>query len=138
MSKSINSDPLNHTEVVKLFYTALNRNEISDVLSLMDPQIIRVEFEGTPRGGAYRGLDEMREHFSKGRGTWAEGSCEPEKIVPFGNKVVVNVHVRVRLKDKSDWIEGRVADAFAFRNGKITEFRSFEKNEDALKWANHE
>lgn len=125
----------NEVEVIKKFYTALNHNQIPDVLKLMDPQIVRVEFEGTPMGGSYRGLEEMREHFIKGRSTWAEGACEPEKIVPVGNKIVVHVHVRVRLKDKTDWIDGRVADAFAFKNGKISEFRSFEKSEDAMKWA---
>ncbi|QLY25265.1 nuclear transport factor 2 family protein [Bdellovibrio sp. KM01] len=128
---------LNAIEVVKQFYIALNGNNIPAALSLLDPQIVRVEFEGTPMGGTYRGLDEMRDHFSKGRSTWAEGSCTPEKVTAVGNAFVVDVHVKVRLKDKTDWIDGHVADAFAFRNGKITEFRSFEKSEDAMKWASH-
>ncbi|QDK47068.1 hypothetical protein DOM22_18825 [Bdellovibrio sp. ZAP7] len=137
MSRSVDSKHVNEIEVVKLFYVALNGNDIPAALSLLDPQIVRVEFEGTPMGGTYRGLDEMKDHFTKGRSTWAEGICNPEKITSVGNAFVVDVHVRVRLKDKTDWIDGRVADAFAFRDGKISEFRSFEKYEDATKWASH-
>ena len=45
------------------------------------------------------------------------------------------VHVRVRLKEATDWLEGRIADGFAFRNGRIVEFRSFLERAEALKWA---
>ncbi len=126
----------NEMEMVRQLYRALNHNEIPDIVKLLDPQILRVEFEGTSMAGTFRGLDEVRTHFIKGRATWAEGACEPEKMVAVGNKVIVSVHVRVRLKDKTEWLEGRVTDVFAFGNGKIIEFRSFEKSEDAMKWAN--
>ena len=52
-----------------------------------------------------------------------------------GDKVVVYVHVRVRLKDSLDWVDGRFADGFAFRAGKITQYHSFGERRDALKWA---
>jgi hypothetical protein len=52
-----------------------------------------------------------------------------------GDKVVVYLHVRVRLKDSPDWVDGRFADGFAFRAGKITHYHSFGERRDALKWA---
>ena len=52
-----------------------------------------------------------------------------------GNKVVVYVHVHVRHHDATDWIEGRIADGFEFRNGKIVQFRSFLERLEAQKWA---
>jgi ketosteroid isomerase-like protein len=122
-------------EVVKQFYDTLNRNDIPSALKLFDPQILRVEFEGTPSGGTYRGLSEMEAHISKGRSTWAEGACKPEQFIVESDKVVVLVHVKVRLKEKTEWLEGRVADGFALRNGKITEMRSFLKDEEAFAWA---
>ena len=41
---------------------------------------------------------------------WAEGSCEPGRFIVAGDKIIVFVHVRVRLKDNEEWIEARLAD----------------------------
>ncbi|WP_373999290.1 nuclear transport factor 2 family protein [Bdellovibrio bacteriovorus] len=122
-------------ETVRAFYEALNSNDISAAMKLFDPNIERVEFEDLPTGGTYRGLDEMKAHITSGRSTWAEGSCQPERYLVSGNKVVVFVHVRVRLKNKTEWIDGRVADVFVFRDDKIVKMRSYLKNEQALEWA---
>jgi ketosteroid isomerase-like protein len=72
---------------------------------------------------------------SKGRGTWAEGTCEPESFVVAGDKIVALLHVRVRLKDHTDWIDGRFADVHTYRNGKAVQIRTFGKRKDALEWA---
>ena len=49
---------------------------------------------------------------------------QPERFVAAGDKVVVVAHVNVRLKDRTDWLEGRTGDVFTFRNGKVIEFRT--------------
>lgn len=72
---------------------------------------------------------------AQGRSTWAEGSCSPDRYFVNGDKVVVDVHVHVRLKNETKWIDGRVGDAFALRDHLITEFRSFLKLDQALSWA---
>lgn len=123
------------TDIVREFYSAINRSDIPAAISLLDPEILRVEFEGSPSGGSYRGHQELSEHISQGRSTWAEGSCSPEKFMEVGSKIVVSVHVRVRLKDHDDWIDGWTGDAYAFRNGKISEFRTFFTLDEALAWA---
>lgn len=77
----------------------------------------------------------MQEHVTKGRGTWAEGTCEPEKFLVHGDKAVVYLHVRVRLHGATEWIDGCFADGFVFREGKITRYLSFAEREEALRWA---
>ena len=57
----------------------------------------------------------MEAQLSQGRSTWAEGGCEPEQFIVAGDKIVVLLHVRVRLKNKSEWIDARIADGFTFR-----------------------
>lgn len=121
--------------LVTAFYQALNQNDVEAVLKLFDAQVVRREFEGTPSGAIVRGLSELKAHFIRGRSTWAEGSCSPEQFIPCGDKLVVIAHVHVRLKDKTEWIDGHVADGFAFKDGKIIEFHSFLKKEEALEWA---
>ena len=77
----------------------------------------------------------MKAHLSQARGTWAEGSCEPERFLVAGDKIIVFVYVRVRLKHETEWREGRLADVYTFRNGKAIEMRSFADRRQALEWA---
>lgn len=85
--------------------------------------------------GEYHGIEAVMEHVIAGRSTWAEGACEPERFVTAGDKVVVCCHVRVRLNDQTEWLEGRTADVFTFRNGKVIEFRTFADERPALEYA---
>lgn len=124
------------TEIIKEFYAALNRNDIPAVLIFCDQSIERIESLGSPSPGIFRGLSEFETHLHKGRSSWAEGGCAPEKFVEVRDKIVVFVHVRVRLKDKQEWIDGHTFDVFAFRNGKVIEMSSFMDNQQALEWAN--
>ncbi|MBX3018748.1 MAG: nuclear transport factor 2 family protein [Bdellovibrionaceae bacterium] len=117
------------------FYAALSRNDIDATCAFLDPQIYRVEFEGAPNSGTYRGLEALREHIASGRSTWAEGACKPEVFHTTGDKILVDVHVHVRLHGNEKWIDGRVVDGFRFVNGKITEFHSFTTAEKAQAWA---
>lgn len=122
-------------EKLKQFFAAINRNDMQAIVRDFDPQIVRVEPEGFPTAGTYRGIQAVQEHVTKGRGTWAEGTCEPEEFFENGDKVVVYLHARVRLKDSTEWIGGRFADGFVFRSGKIVEYRTFGKRAEALEWA---
>ena len=123
------------TEALEHFYAAINRNDLQAITRDFDPQIVRIEPEGFPTAGTYRGIEEVQEHVKRGRGTWAEGTCQPEGFFENGDKVVVYLHAWVRKKDSTNWGGGRFADGFAFRNGKIVEYHSFAERADALKWA---
>ena len=122
-------------EALNQFFAAINRNDMQSIIKDFDPQIVRIEPKGFPTAGTYSGITEVQEHITKGRGTWAEGTCEPEQFLTNGDKVVVYLHVRVRLKDSTDWVGGRFAEGFVFRDGKITQYRSFGERLDALTWA---
>lgn len=123
------------TETVKDAYAALNRNDIPVMIEALDPQIEWSEPPSAPGAGTYRGLAAVRAMVLKARATWAEGACEPERFFAAGGKVVVFVHVRVRLKDAVEWIEGDLADVWTFRNGKVIQVRSFDDRREALEWA---
>ena len=122
-------------DALKHLFAAVNRNDIAAMTRDFDPRIVRVEQHGAPSARTYRGIAEVRECVRTGRGTWAEGSCEPKKFLINGEKVVVYLFARVRLKDATDWTGGRFADGFAFRNGKITEYHTFGERVQALDWA---
>lgn len=130
-----NPPPAAETETLKKIYAALNRGDIPAILAFFDPQIERIEPEGFPAAGTYRGLAEVEAHFSKARATWAEGTCEPERFFAADDKIVVFVHVRVRLKSSAEWLDGRLADVFTFRDGKAVQMRSYADKQQALDWA---
>jgi uncharacterized protein len=123
------------TEVLKRFFEAINLNDMQAITRDLDPEIVRIEPEGFPTAGTYRGIAEVQAHVAKGRGTWAEGTCEPEKFLVNGDKVVVYLHARVRLKGSTDWNDGRFADGFVFRNGRIIQYLSFGERAEAADWA---
>jgi len=123
------------TETLEQFFDAINRNDMQTVTQDFDADILRIEPEGYPTAGTYRGIPEVQAHIMKGRGTWAEGTCKPEKFLMNGDKVVVYLHAWVRLKDATEWIGGRFADGFVFRDGKIVEYRTFWERAQALEWA---
>jgi ketosteroid isomerase-like protein len=121
--------------VITRFFAAINRNDMLAIAEDFDPEIVRVEPEGFPTAGTYRGVAAVQGHVRKGRGTWAEGSCDPEGFFEGGDKVVVYLHAWVRLHGRTDWTGGRFADGFVLREGRIVEYRSFADRADALKWA---
>jgi ketosteroid isomerase-like protein len=122
-------------DTVRAIYAAINRNDIAAAAACFDPQIERIEPPGFATAGTYRGIADVSAHLSSGRSTWAEGSCIVEEIIAAGDKIVVYVHALVRLKDRTDWIDGRFADGWMFRDGRATLMRSFAARAEAMAWA---
>jgi ketosteroid isomerase-like protein len=125
-------------EALREAYAALSRNDIEGFAAISDPEIERIEPDDFPGAGTYLGIEAVKAHISQGRSTWAEGGCEPAQMVLAGDKIVVLIKVRVRLKDHADWIEGSIGDVFTFRNGKAIQFRTFGEQQEALEWAEAE
>jgi len=44
------------TEVLGQFFAAINRNDMAAISNDFDPQIVRIEPEGFPTAGTYRGI----------------------------------------------------------------------------------
>ena len=123
------------TEALTEFYAAINRNDIDAITKDFDPEILHFEPDGFPTAGTHHGPKEVQDTVRQGRNTWAEGTCDIEKFLQNGEKTVVFLHARVRLRNATEWTGGRFADGFVFRDGKIIEYRTFWKREEALKWA---
>ena len=121
--------------LIRKVYSAINQNDTKKALRNFDANAVRREFEGTPNAGVFKGMAELEKHFESGRSTWAEGACDPQEFIEKDDKVAVIVHVKVRLKEKTEWLEGYTADIFQFKDGKVIEFRTFAEKEKAFEWA---
>ncbi|QDU29339.1 SnoaL-like domain protein [Anatilimnocola aggregata] len=123
------------TQALREAYAALNRNDIPAFMKLFDPQIERIEHFDFPGGGSHHGLAAVTAHVAQGRGTWAEGSCEPQRFIVAGERVIAFIYVRVRLKTETERREGETVDVYTFRNGKVIQFHTFVDKRQALEWA---
>lgn len=124
-----------HIETVRGFYAGINANAIPAMLKTLDPNFTWSEPESYPNGGTRRGREAIEAHFVQARATWAEGACMPERFILAGDKIVVLIHIRVRLKDSPDWIDARAADVFTFADGHLIEGRHFPEKAEALAFA---
>src|SRR5262249_18718106 len=68
-------------KALKETYAAINRNDIPAAVNAFDPQMEWIEPPEYPGAGTHRGHAEVMANISKGRNTWAEGTCEPERFV---------------------------------------------------------
>jgi uncharacterized protein len=123
------------TDALRRAYAAFNRNDIAATVEAMDPQIEWTEPAEFPGGGTYHGHEGVKAYLSQSRADWAEGSSEPERFIVAGDKIIVFVHARVRLKNSTQWQEVRLADVFTFRDGKAIQMRAFADRQQALEWA---
>src|SRR6266705_2371602 len=86
------------TEALRKAYAAFNRNDIAATVEAFDPQIEWTEPAEFPGGGTYHGHEGVKAYLSQSRARWAEGRSEPERFIVAGDKIIVFVHVRARLK----------------------------------------
>ena len=121
-------------EALRETYAAINRNDIPAALAFLDPQIEWIEPSESPEGGTTHGLADVEALHMRSLATWAEGSCEPERFIVAGDKIIVFAHVHVRLTDHVEWIDGDLADVYTFRNGKVIQKRTFFEPQQALDW----
>lgn len=131
MTSSLETNTQKNIEIIKQFYAGLNQNHIDAILNLLDENIVRIEFDAE----AFKGLSLMKQNLVSGRSTWAEGACTPLEFFSNGKKLVVDVHIKVRRKNETQWIDAHVADVFSIQNGLIMEFHSFFTKQKAFAWA---
>ena len=101
----------------------------------LDAQIDWSEPAEFPGGGSYHGRDAVKQYLTQSRTSWAEGSSNPVKFIPAGNRIVVFVHARFRFKDSSEWHEVNLADVYTVLDNKIVAMRAFADRQEALHWA---
>ena len=134
-TESIAAGQAHDIAAVQDVYAAINRNDVPAVVKSFDPQMEWIEPPGYPESGTHRGHAAVMANIAKGRNTWAEGSCEPERFIVAGDKIVVVLHVRVRLNNHTEWIDAHIADVYTFRNGRAIQKRTFSEPQEALAWA---
>ena len=126
------------TDAVREIYAAINRNDIEAAVKDLDPGIEWIEPAEYTGSAACHGREAVAAHLKRARATWAEGSCETERLVVAGDRIVVDIRVHVKLKGEAAFREGVHAAVYTFRDGKAVEMRIFDEPREALEWAGAE
>jgi ketosteroid isomerase-like protein len=116
-------------------YAAFNRGDMESAVQPLDLQIEWTEPAEFPGGGTYHGREAVKGYLTQSRAAWAEGSSEPERFIVFGNRIVVFVHARFRLKNSQQWGDMSLADVYTIRDGIAVQMRAFADRKEALNWA---
>jgi ketosteroid isomerase-like protein len=116
-------------------YAAFNRGDIDTAVRFLDPQVEWIEPTEFPGGGTYHGVEGAKQYLAQSRAGAAQVISEPERFISADDRIVVFVHARVLPKDSNTWQDMRLADVYAFQNGRATKMRAFASREDALRWA---
>jgi hypothetical protein len=122
-------------DLLRAFYDAINRNDLSAACRAFDPAIVRTEPTGHATAGTHHGAAAVAATLAQGRGTWAEGTCTPEQVLVHGDRAVALLHARVRKHGATEWTGGWFADGFVVRDGRILEWHTFWARDEALRWA---
>jgi ketosteroid isomerase-like protein len=124
----------NEIEALRKTYAAHNRKDVGAAVEIFDPEVTWIEPSHYPEGGEHHGIEAVKALLTRALAKWAEGECTPERFVAVGDKVLVVVHIHVRGKGKTDFIDGEHGSVYTFRNGKAIEMRIFDETPDAFEW----
>jgi ketosteroid isomerase-like protein len=122
--------------ILRAAYAAFNRGDIDAAVQSLDPQIDWSEPAEFPGGGNYKGREAAKQYLTNSRASVAEVISEPEQFIPIGDRIVVFVYARIRLKDSTTWQEVRLADVYLFRDNTPIQMKAFADRQQALQWAN--
>jgi len=116
-------------------YDAFSRGDIQGAVAAIDPDpdILWSEPEDFYAGGTYRGPQGVATYLTLSYEASEKVQCLPEEILEAGDKVFVLVHFLAWPKGGGQMREGRIADVYTVRDGKIVQMQAYGDPEEARK-----
>jgi ketosteroid isomerase-like protein len=125
-----------NVELTRRAYDAFNRRDLEAFLAFVDPQVEfttrYMEMEGDPY---YRGHDGVREWWRTLLGIFLDFNVEVLEVRDLGDLVIAPLRIRGHGLDSGVPIEETLWAAGELRNGKVTWWRNFASEAEALEAA---
>jgi ketosteroid isomerase-like protein len=103
--------------------------------AVIDPAVEWDTTRQVPDGEVGRGVAGVRRFFRRWEGPLARYEFELEEAIDMGDQVFSVLRQRARGKGSGVPIEGRVAQIWTFRDGKVVRYRGFQDKTEALRAA---
>lgn len=110
--------------LVQHAYDCFSKGDLGAVVDLLDPDIVWVVPRMVPHGGAFRGLDGVREFFDGLEAAWQGLTLDLETVGEIGPGQVAGV-ARVSGILAGDEVSYRCIHVFTLVEARITSFREY-------------
>jgi uncharacterized protein len=124
-----------HEDVERLrgVYEAFNEGGVEAILDRVASAEFRVrDRESSPDRETRYGKEGIKELFASYMEAFDALRLEPEEFIEAGDQIVVSLHQQVRGKGSGAEFEGRIAHAWAMREGEVVGLRIFADKDRAL------
>jgi ketosteroid isomerase-like protein len=122
-------------EGIRSAYDAFNRGDIQGAVNAanLDPNILWSEPESFYAGGTYHGPQGVAKYLTLSYEASEKVQSLPEEILEVGDKIFVLVHFHAWPKGGGQPREGRIADVYTIRDGKVVQMQAYSEPEEARK-----
>jgi uncharacterized protein len=119
-------------EIVRAAFDAYFRGDMESALGFVDPEIVVTQRSELPDAAPRHGHAGVVEAIAVWPDQWDDYQLEIVEIRDAGEHVIVRSHHRGRGKGSGVDVEDEIWYVFAFRNGKVAEWRMFGAEREAL------
>jgi ketosteroid isomerase-like protein len=105
------------------------------LVAILDPAVEWDSTQRLPDGKVVRGIEAATRSARSWLGAFEDYSREVEELIDAGDNVVSVVRVWGKGKGSGAPVEGRIAQVWTFRDGKVVRYREFPDRAQALKAA---
>ncbi len=122
-----------NVETVRALFAAFADRDLDVAADFLDPNVeVRPGIVGGPERDVYRGVEGMRQFWAEIDATWAEFRIAPEEFRDLDGVILVLGRALARGSGSGITIDQQAAWIARFRAGRITDFRSFSSQAEAL------
>jgi ketosteroid isomerase-like protein len=105
-------------------YAAFSAHECID-WSFFDPAVQHDQTEGLFLDGVFYGHDGLRAALYEIEADWDDLRLDPEEVVDLGDRVLVLVRMRARVRDSDAELDAQVAHLWEFRDGRVVRWTAY-------------
>ena len=121
-----------NVETLRRSYEALSRGDVSQVLEVIDENIVWQEGARSPEAGSHHGRESFEAFFRSWLASFDEFTIEPLEVIERGDVLIAVVRQSGRGQASGIEVSVELAHAWTIRDGRAVRWRAFGGREEAL------
>ncbi|MEA2443411.1 MAG: uncharacterized protein QOJ12_703 [Thermoleophilales bacterium] len=101
--------------------------------SMFDPAVRNDHTAGLFLDGVFYGTEGVRAAFEEIEADWDDVQLEPEEVIDLGDRYLVLLHMRARVKGSDAQLDAQIAHVWEFRNGRVVNWDVYGDRATAMK-----
>jgi ketosteroid isomerase-like protein len=113
-------------------YAAFNRGIAPD-WDLFDPSNEHDQTQGLFLDGVFYGHDGLRAALGEIEADWEDLRLEPQQVIDLGDRLLVLVRMRARVRDSHAELDAQIAHVWEFREGRAVRWSVYGDHATAMR-----